>query len=234
MNKTLVITGASQGIGKETAQLFSEQGWRVVNLSRNHCDLPGVKNLCIDLTQAEALSSQQAELLEGFEETALICIVHNAASYAKDSMAQLDSEDLRSILELNIVSPVALNQLFISRMAKGSSIIYIGSTLSEKAVAGNASYVISKHASVGMMRATCQDLAQQQIHSCCICPGFTETEMLKKHLRNDAALLNAIKGRVGADRLIQPSEIASLIFYAAEHPILNGSVLHANLGQVER
>ena len=41
------------------------------------------------------------------------------------------------------------------------------------------SYVVSKHALVGMMRATCQDLAGREIHTACICPGFTDTEMFR-------------------------------------------------------
>ena len=118
-------------------------------------------------------------------------------------------------------------------MQVGSSIIYIGSTLSEKAVKNTASYAISKHASIGMMRSTCQDLADMQIHTACICPGFTNTEMLRRHLNNDENIIKQISSKNCFNRLIQPSEIADLILFCADNPVVNGSVLHANMGQIE-
>jgi 3-oxoacyl-[acyl-carrier protein] reductase len=233
MMKILVITGASKGIGKQTAALFLSKGWEVINLSRQPCELATVKNLITNLADPSWPDLLQPKLIELLQEAEQIALVHNAASYAKDSINALNAKQLREILEVNVVAPVELNQLIIPFMQAGSSIIYIGSTLSEKAVEGNASYVISKHASVGMMRATCQDLADLKIHTGCICPGFTATEMLQQHLQAKPELMHAVRSRVGANRLIEPEEIASLIYYVSENPVLNGAVIHANLGQRE-
>ncbi|MEX2366607.1 MAG: SDR family oxidoreductase, partial [Pseudohongiellaceae bacterium] len=126
------------------------------------------------------------------------------------------------------------NQLLIPKMQSGSSIIYVGSTLSEKAVANTYSYVVSKHAMVGMMRSTCQDLAGRQIHTACICPGFTDTEMLRTHVGNDNEVLEAIASGSTFGRLIKPEEIADTIWFSANNPVINGALIHANLGQVER
>jgi len=65
-------------------------------------------------------------------------------------------------------------------------------------------------------------------------PGFTDTEMLRTHLGNDEALLAMIAGLNAFNRLIEPGEIAELIFWAHHNPVINGAVIHANLGQVER
>ena len=54
-----------------------------------------------------------------------------------------------------------------------------------KAVPNSFSYILSKHAQVGIMRATRQDLMGKGIHTALINPGFTDTEMLQKHLNND-------------------------------------------------
>ena len=117
-------------------------------------------------------------------------------------------------------------------MPSGSSILYVGSTLAEKAVPNSYSYVVTKHALIGMMRATCQDLAGRGIHTACICPGFTDTEMLRAHVPDEA--MDAVRGLSAYGRLIEPSEIAHTLHWAAESPVINGAVLHANLGQVER
>ena len=84
-----------------------------------------------------------------------------------------------------------------------------------------------------MMRATCQDLAGSGIHTACVCPGFTDTEMLRAHVGDDPEILKSIAGTTTFGRLVEPSEIAATIQFAANNPVINGAVLHANLGQVE-
>jgi NAD(P)-dependent dehydrogenase (short-subunit alcohol dehydrogenase family) len=119
-------------------------------------------------------------------------------------------------------------------MGTGSSILYVGSTLSEKAVANTASYVTSKHAVVGLMRATTQDLIGEKIHSAAVCPGFTATEMLLTHLGDNDEVRAFLEGMSAFHRLIEPKEIAKTLLFCAQNPVINGSVIHANLGQVEQ
>ncbi len=130
-----------------------------------------------------------------------------------------------------MVAPNTLNYFAIPYMKRGSSIIYVGSTLAEKAVPGTYTYVVSKHALIGMMRSTCQDLAGQEIHTACVCPGFTDTEMLREHVPAEA--MDGIRAMSAYGRLSDPDEIAETIFWAATNPVINGAVLHANLGQRE-
>ena len=230
MIKQLMITGASRGIGKAIAQQFLNENWMVTNLSRHRCDLDKVKNITLDLSQP----NWPQEIINSLPDADVTCLVHNAAAHDNDSINSIKPERMREILEINLTGPLKLNQLILPRMKAGSSIIYIGSTLSEKTVKNTASYSISKHAVVGMMRATCQDLDDTGIHTCCVCPGFTDTEMLKQHLGNDPKIIESIKQMVTARRFIKPQEIANLVYFCANNPVINGSVMHANLGQVER
>ena len=91
-------------------------------------------------------------------------------------------------------------------MKKGSSILYVGSTLSEKAVPQMSSYVISKHAMIGLMRSTCQDLFGRFIHTACICPGATETEMLVEYVQGNQDALKAMASTLSENRLISSEE----------------------------
>jgi len=93
---------------------------------------------------------------------------------------------------------------------------------------------VSKHALIGMMRSTCQDLANTGIHTACVCPGFTDTEMLRAHVGEDAEIIESLSTLSTFGRLVTPEEIANTIVFAAENPVINGAVIHANLGQVER
>ena len=230
--KLAVITGASAGIGLAAAERFLAAGYSVANLSRRRCPLAAVSSIQCDLSQPDALSAAEPALrplLEGAESTVLI---HNAALLLNDTAQATDSETLRRVLEVNVVGINSLNRLALPHMKPGSSMLFVASTLAEKAVPGSFSYVVSKHAQVGMMRACCQDLAGSGIHAACICPGFTDTEMLREHVPADA--MDAVRGMSAFNRLIEPGEIADALLWAASSPVLNGSVIHANLGQVER
>lgn len=231
MTKYLVVTGGSRGIGKAVLAKFMAAGWHGINISRTPCKLDGVTNLSIDLGNPNWREEHGANIQQLTLDASEICLVHNASTFYQDSIKTLTDTDLRYSLDINLVSALSLTQLLLPNMKSGSSIIYVGSTLSEIAVANRASYVISKHALVGMMRVTCQDLQGQGITTCCICPGFVNTSMLTEQV--DKTILDAIiKSKVTAGRLIEPKEIADLIHFCAFNPVMNGAVLHANLGQI--
>ena len=230
--KTLLITGASKGIGLAVARMCLADNYRVVNLSRSPAPDAGIENHAIDLSSSSA-ESRLKSLLGKVLEQGEIVLVHNAAKLHSDTANNTSTDDFRDIMDINLIAPHTLNQLVIPFMQPGSSIIYIGSTLSEKAVANTYSYVVSKHAMIGMMRATCQDLAGSGIHTACVCPGFTDTEMLRDHVGEDQEVLNSIAAMSTFGRLVSPIEVATTIKFAAENPVINGAVIHANLGQIE-
>ena len=230
--KCLLITGASAGIGLHTAQRFLAEGYSVINLSRRRCPIDAVSHINCDLAVPGFLETISSQLTPMLREAEQIVIVHNAAKMDNDSAVETPSNAFREVLEVNLVAPNSLNYYVIPFMKSGSSVLYVGSTLSEKAVPGSYSYVVTKHASIGMMRATTQDLAGRGIHTACICPGFTDTEMLRAHVPADA--MDTIRRMSAFDRLIDPDEIAECLYWAATNPVINGSVVHANRGQIER
>ena len=231
--KTLIITGASKGIGFQVAKMAAEKSYRVINISRSDAAHASIENHNIDLA-APDVANKFALLVEELQIDGHITLIHNAAELKSDSAANTATADFRHTLELNVVAPHILNQILIPKMTQGSGIIYVGSTLSEKAVANTYSYVVSKHALIGMMRSTCQDLANTGIHTACVCPGFTDTEMLRAHVGEDAEIIESLSTLSTFGRLVTPEEIANTIVFAAENPVINGAVIHANLGQVER
>ena len=229
---TLIISGASKGIGLATAKLFADSHYRVINLSRNPANDDRIENHAVDLLQPNA-SEKLDEIFSRQLQAGPLTLVHNAAKLINDCIDTSTPHALREILELNVVAPQMLNAKLLPYMHPGSAIIYIGSTLSEKAVAGSFSYETSKHAIVGMMKATCQDLSGKQIHTACICPGFTDTEMLREHIGYQEEVLTDIASASTFGRLVEPGEIAQTVLFAANSPVLNGAVMHCNLGQIE-
>lgn len=231
--KIAVITGASSGIGLATAELFLEHQYEVYNLSRRPCPDSRAISIQTDLSSPRLATNLKRSLMSQLklDEPIEIHLIHNAAKLHSDSAVSTDDDSLQAVMQVNVLAANTLNRLLIPHMRSGSSIILIGSTLAEKAVARAFTYVTSKHALVGMMRALCQDLVDTDVHVSCICPGFTDTEMLRAHIPdeniNDVAQLSTF------NRLIQPEEIAQTIYWVAQNPVVNGSVIHANLGQKE-
>jgi NAD(P)-dependent dehydrogenase (short-subunit alcohol dehydrogenase family) len=226
----LVITGASRGIGLATAERFLDAGYRVINISRSAAANPDIVQINADLFDPGWGDAVADELNAAVNGASQLTLVHNAALQSHGGVDQLDAETLRRVMELNVVAPVTLNRLMLPAMQPGSSIIYIGSTLSFKATASVAAYVTSKHALLGLMRSTCQDLGGSGIHTACVCPGFTDTEMLRGY---GGEILEQLAQASTMGRLVKPEEIAESIFFCASNPAVNGTVLRADLGLIE-
>lgn len=235
MSRIAIITGASSGIGAAAAQQFIDQQFLVYNVSRRTCPVGGVENICGDLSSPSAVIALADDIAVQLDDHGAteVCLVHNAALMLKDTAEHCADEDLARALQINVMAINALNRRLLPLLPRGSSVVFVGSTLSEKAVGGAFSYVISKHAQLGMMRATCQDLMGRGIHTALVCPGFTDTEMLRGHIGHDDAVLADIGQMNSFGRLIEPTEIANLIVWTHHNPVINGAVLHANLGQLE-
>lgn len=230
LKKFLIITGGSSGIGFATAKLFQENNYSIINLSRSKIDLDNAIHIDIDLSTPnwqESLESNFKDLLSSSDQ---ICLIHNASKMQSDTVESFNDDNLREVIEVNLVGPSILNKITIPFMKKRSSILYVGSTLSEKAVPHMSSYVMTKHGMIGLMRSTCQDLFGRFIHTACICPGATETEMLVEYVQGNQEALKIMASTLSENRLITSEEIAKTLFFCANNSVVNGSVIHANLG----
>ena len=234
LDKHLIITGASSGIGYATAKLFQEDGYQVTNLSRSKINLKNATHLTADLSKKDWSNEVSKKLSLILTDSSEISLIHNASMMQSDNIENIDIDNLRDIYEVNLVAPAILNKIIIPYMKNGSSILYVGSTLSEKAVPQMSSYVTSKHGMIGLMRSTCQDLFGRYIHTACICPGATETEMLQEYVQGDQEALDMMAQTLSENRLISSEEIAKALFFCAKNSVINGSVIHANLGIISQ
>lgn len=230
--KFLVISGGSRGIGLAAIQKFAAEGYSVINLSRSKPAFEQLTHISADFSDIDWAEKAGAQLGEILPTTAQITLVHNSGVLLSDSIENVSVKALQTTLQINLIAASQLNQLVLPFLQTGSSILYIASTLGEKAVANTCSYVCSKHAMIGLMKATAQDLFGKGIHTAAICPGFTDTEMLRDHIGDDEVIESIVQG-VSYGRLAQPEEIAESLWFASKNAVINGAVLHANLGQKE-
>jgi 3-oxoacyl-[acyl-carrier protein] reductase len=230
---TIIVTGGSAGIGLAVVERFADLDYRVLSLARRRCPVDTVESLLVDLGNADAVAATLAKVRERLPKSQQIHLIHNAASMPTDTATDFDSRVMERCFRLNVTTPAELNAGLLPHMSRGSSIVFIGSTLSEKGVPSRLSYVTSKHAMLGLMRATVQDLFGTGIHCMCVAPGFTDTEMLQQGVATPA-FAQAVRDMVSFGRLLEPEEVADIVVFATRTPALNGAIVHANLGQRER
>eukprot|EP00929_Paragymnodinium_shiwhaense_P086194 TRINITY_DN46722_c0_g1_i1.p1 TRINITY_DN46722_c0_g1~~TRINITY_DN46722_c0_g1_i1.p1 ORF type:complete len:309 (+),score=62.71 TRINITY_DN46722_c0_g1_i1:64-990(+) len=231
-----IVTGGSSGIGAAVCANFVAQGCHVLSIARRACaEVAGVESVLVDLAGgAQALEAVvQAVRARTDGRKRRLCLVNNASNYPSDSVGAVDAAGLDRALQLNVTLPALLTSALLPFMAEGSSVIFVGSTLSEKAVAGKLSYCTAKHAMVGLMRSVAQDLLWSGIHTVLVCPGITDTPMVRNAVAgNEVAFEAFVKDLQG--RSLTSAEVAEVICNAAKSPVLHGSIIHCNNGQKER
>ncbi|MFZ6179242.1 SDR family NAD(P)-dependent oxidoreductase [Nannocystis pusilla] len=230
---TVVLTGGSAGIGQAIAARSRADGRRVINLSRRPCPVEGVENLAVDLGEAAAVAEAIARVRDLVGARGRVHLIHNAAFPIADAVTEFDARACEQAMRINVVTPAELTAGLLPTMAPGSSVIFIGSTLSEKGVPGRLTYCASKHALVGLLRATVQDLFGAGIHAVCVCPGFVDTPLLDPLRALGPEVMQRVLGMISYGRLLSPEEVADIVAFCVERPSLNGAVIHANLGQRE-
>jgi len=101
-----------------TAQLFLENKFQVINLSRNLSPLRDVVNIQVDFAAKGFEENFKKELLPQLENSEAVILVHNAARLDKDNIENIQANNLRDILEINVVAPTILNQIVMPKMVR--------------------------------------------------------------------------------------------------------------------
>jgi NAD(P)-dependent dehydrogenase (short-subunit alcohol dehydrogenase family) len=220
--RTLVLTGASRGIGHATAKLFSEAGWRIITCARQPFDgdrCPwdsGVDNhVRIDLGDHRAMPRAVAEVKERLNGAPLHALINNAgispkaADGARLTSLTTSVETWMSVFHVNLLAPILLAQgLFEELKAASGSIVNVTSIVGSRVhpFAGTA-YATSKAALACLTREMAHDYAPHGIRVNAIAPGEIKTDILSPE--TEARLAPTIPlHRVGT-----PDEVARVIFF---------------------
>ena len=187
--KTVIITGASRGIGKGIAEVFAKQGANIAftyrssdekakaledELSANGCKVKGYKS---DASNFEAAQQLAADVLEEFGS---IDVLVNNAGITKDGLLmRMSEDDFDIVMDINMKSVFNMTKAVLRPMLKQrkGSIINMSSVVGVKGNAGQANYSASKAAINGFTKSTALELGSRNIRCNSIAPGFIETEM---------------------------------------------------------
>jgi NAD(P)-dependent dehydrogenase (short-subunit alcohol dehydrogenase family) len=174
--RTVLVTGASTGIGEACARRFAERGARVLAGVRKPADAPfGTEEVLLDVTDAGAIASAagRVERLDG--------LVDNAGIAVASPLEHLPLAELRRQLEVNVVGQLAVTQAFLPalRAARGR-IVIVGSIAGKSALPFLGAYAMSKHALEAMADSLRVELAPDGIHVSLVEPGTIATPIWTK------------------------------------------------------
>lgn len=242
MKKTIVLTGASRGIGHATAKKFSNEGWRVITCSRHafdeNCPWPqgAEDHIQVDLADPENLGNAIAQMRQRIADTGglLHALVNNAAISPKDDDGKrLDSLSMpmhawRTVFQVNLFAPIMLGRGLFEELKKaGGAIVNVTSIAGSRVhpFAGTA-YATSKAALASLTREMASDFGPHNIRVNAIAPGEIDTPILSP---GTDQLIKDIPLR----RLGQPEEVAGTIYYLCSDAasFTTGAEVHVNGGQ---
>ena len=216
--KTILVTGASSGIGKSTAVECAKMGANVVITGRNEKRLQETFNMLegennqmivADLSNEDSLKKlvEQCPSLDG--------LVNNAGITITLPTQFISREKLEQVMGINTIAPILLMQKLLKskKLLKGSSIIFTSSVSGPiNAVLGNAMYSTSKAAVMGFVRNSALDLANKNIRVNAVCPGMINTHILDDSAISEEQLAEEVK-KYPLKRFGNPNEVAYAIIY---------------------
>lgn len=217
-NKTILVTGASSGIGKAIAIECAKMGAKVVVTGRNEARLQETHSMLVgdqpDYILAD-LSLNEDVVDLGTKLSTLDGIVHCAGFTIPKPFNFLNREDVNSVMDVNFIAPIFLTQFLLKnkKINKKSSIVFISSIsgVYVSYIAGSL-YSASKGAINGIVKGLALELAAKDIRVNSVNPGMVETNILESGvISNDQ--LNEDKKKYPLKRYGKPEEVAYAVIY---------------------
>ena len=215
--KTILVTGASSGIGRGAAITCSRMGATVyLNGRRIDCldntlkELQGEGHRIVpgDITVQEERERvvEQLPALDG--------IVHCAGILIRKICKQMEREEVDTLMNTNINSPILLQSAILSnkKIKKGASIVFIASIAPYVPTVGNALYGASKGAVIAYANCLSVELASRNIRVNCVCPGMVTTELISKGGYTEEELLTDMQ-KYPLKRYGTPDDVANAVVF---------------------
>lgn len=244
-NISVIVTGASSGIGAEISREFSRQGYFVFLMGRSEEKLKAVQKTCSRHTEilnfdlknlnSAPLQDKILKVLEG--KPPLEILINNAGIYHQQSFEETSDSTWLEQFEVNLLGPVRLTRLFWPLFVKNKkgSILNISSTLGLKPASQTAAYSAIKSAMNNWTLTLAQEGGLHNIRANAICPGIIDTPIHSFHFLEEIEK-NKIVQKLSSLQLLsslgKPSDIAKTAYFLAsdESPWTTGSLLPVDGG----
>lgn len=239
-NKTVLITGASRGIGRETARIFASKGYNlIINYSteideekyKKDLQLEDEKVLFVkaDISSYDEVEKMKEIALKKFEK---IDVLINNAGITKDNLIiKMSKEDFERVLDVNVTGTFNCMKIIGRHMMKNKKgvIVSVSSVVGIIGNIGQINYAASKASIIGMTKTLAKELASRNIRCNAVAPGFVETEMTKSLPEK---IVEEAKNQILMKRFARAEEIARTIYFLGsdDSSYINGQVISVDGG----
>jgi len=227
--KHALVTGASRGIGFSIAQALLQQGAKVTIAARNQSNLEQateqlsafgeVFRVVMDATNADSIAQAVSQAQAHFG--AIAILVNNAGQAQSAPFLRTDLAQFDAMFDVNVRSVFMCSQAVLPKMLENSwgRIVNIASTAGLKGYSYVSSYCAAKHAVIGLTRSLAMEVASKGVTINAICPGYTETELvrdaisniMRKTGRTEEQAIAELSASNPQGKLIQPEQVASAV-----------------------
>jgi len=231
--KTVIVTGASQGIGAGVVRAFLARGYNVVGTSRSATkskELAASARLALvdgDIGRLETAENVAQTALNRFG--SIDAVVANAGIFSVKRFTDYTPEDLRALVSTNLAGFIYITQLAVRRMQvqkSGGSVVAITAALVENPIAGVPASIpmITKGGLEAALRSLASEYAKERIRFNAVAPGVVDTPL---HAENPREFLETLSP-MGSISTVD--DIASAVVYLTEARQITGEVLHVDGG----
>lgn len=244
--KTVLITGASSGVGYGVAMGFARAGADLIILSSTEAiheaakQMPGkVRAIQCDIADAAAVTEQ----LAGIEQVDVL--INNAGLERPTPLTGENpngNETFERVVAINITGTQNVTDTLVNRIPDGGRIILTASIWARTAVPGFSAYVATKHANLGLMRTWAQELGPRGIRVNAVCPGWVKTgpamnslrELAQSSGRSEDEVAQEVMAAQAIDGLMEPEDMANIyMFLASSGGIdITGQAINVDRGEV--
>ncbi|MFB4165292.1 SDR family NAD(P)-dependent oxidoreductase [Alteribacillus sp. JSM 102045] len=232
--KHALVTGATGGIGYETAILLASMGAAVTITGRREEKLKELENDILKSSPQSKVLSFAADIGQESDRKALVqvsqeangfisLLVNSAGVIGGATVENLTQSEMERIMHVNYTSTVLLSQLVYETMRekKEGAIVNVSSLSGLRGTHGNTAYAASKFALIGFTHSMAVEAVSYGVRVNAVCPGYVETEMGQAAIKNKAKRegrsfeeqLVAAKNSIPSGRLTDPKEVAHTIAY---------------------
>lgn len=211
--KTAIVTGASKGVGLATVKLLSENGYKVIAVSRNLSKLKEIVSDNIETYQLDITNESQIKsFFEKYKDITLDLLVNNAGGGSSPtSIINETPENFRRAYDINVTGPMYLSQLFVPSMQKSKSptIVFVTSFGGKIPYRGGGNYTNAKRGERGLIDTMRLEFPAYNIKITEICPATIDTQEQKR------------------DNALFAEDLAEAIYWVGSLP------KHVNINQIE-
>lgn len=241
MSKVIIITGASRGIGKETAKLLAKDGNKVIaNYNKSEQQAHELQeelkkeNITIDIFKADVSKREECKKIVEYainKYKKIDALINNAGISMWGPFTDITDEQIEKIIKVNLYSAIAMTQEAIKYMIreKNGCIINMSSIWGIVGASCEVAYSITKAGIDGLTKALAKELGPSNIRVNSIAPGTIETEMNAQLSEEE---IKEIENETPLGKIGKPKDIAKTIQWLIEDEFTTGQIISPNGGWV--